>query len=122
MAWQRRNGGHNSSTGHAAVMGAFTGKILDYGTRCKLCRFCDSAAKKGKNPKTHDCHRNHVGSSKSMEPNVAVDLFQRAVQSKIKYNFYTGDDDVTTQSHIREKVSYEVEKQSDVIHTKRSLL
>ena len=122
MAWQRRNGGHNSSTGHGAVMGAFTGKILDYGTRCKLCRFCDSAAKKGKNPKTHDCRRNHVGSSKSMEPNVAVDLFQRAVQSKIKYNVYTGDDDATTQSHIREKVSYEVEKQSDVIHTKRSLL
>lgn len=122
MAWQRRNGGHSSSTGHGAVMGAFTGKILDYDTRCKLCRVCDSAAKKGKNPKTHDCRKNHVGSSKSMEPDVAVDLFQRAVQSKVKYNVYTGDDDTTTQSHIREKVSYEVEKQSDVIHTKRSLL
>ena len=122
MAWQRRNGGHSSSTGHGAVMGAFTGKILDYDTRCKLCRVCDNAAKKGETPRTHDCRKNHVGSSKSMEPDVAVDLFERAVQSKIKYNVYTGDDDTTTQSHIREKVSYEVEKQSDVIHTKRSLL
>ena len=122
MAWQRRNGGHSSSTGHGAVMGAFTGKILDCDTRCKLCRVCDSAAKKGKNPKTHNCRKNHVALSKSMEPDVTVDLFQRAVQSKVKYNVYTGDDDTTTQSHIREKVSYEVEKQSDVIHTKRSLL
>ena len=28
--------------------------------------------------------KNHVGSSKSMEPDVAVDLFQRATMSKIK--------------------------------------
>ena len=33
----------------------------------------------------------------------------------------TGDDDTTTHSHIREKVPYGVEKQSDVIHTKRSM-
>lgn len=74
-----------------------------------------------KHSKTHNCRQNHVGSSKSMEPDVIVDLFHRAVQSIIKY-VYTGDDDIKTQSHIREKVSYEVEKQSDVIHTKRSLL
>ena len=122
MAWQRRNGGHSSTTGHGAVIGSFTGKILDFDTRCKLCRICDSAAKKGQKPRTHDCRKNHCGSSKSMEPNVAVDLFQRATKSKIKYHVYTGDDDTTTQSHIREKVPYDVEKQSDVIHTKRSLL
>ena len=28
--------------------------------------------------------KNHVGSSKSMEPDIAVDLFQRATMSKIK--------------------------------------
>ncbi|XP_078380315.1 uncharacterized protein LOC144663289 [Oculina patagonica] len=122
MAWQRRNGGHSSNTGHGAVMGISTGKILDFGTRCKMCRICANASKKGQKPKSHDCRKNHEGSSKSMEPDVAVDLFQRATNDKIKYNVYTGDDDTTTHSHIREKVPYAVEKQSDVIHTKRSLI
>lgn len=49
-------------------MGAFTGKILDFDTRCKSCRICNSAAKKGQKPRTHECRKNHVGSSKSMEP------------------------------------------------------
>ena len=70
----------------------------------------------------HDCRKNHSGSSKSIELAAAVDLFQRAPSSKIKYHVYTDDDDTTTQSHIRKKVSYDVEKQSDVTHTKRSLL
>ena len=121
MAWQRRNGGHSSNTGHGAVMGITTGKVLDYGTRTKLCRVCNNVSA-GQTPRPHDCRKNHVGSSKSMEPNVAVDLFQRATSSGVKYNVYTGDDDTTTQSHIRQQVSYEVEKQSDTIHTKRSLM
>ena len=36
MAWQRRNGGHSSNIGHGAVMGAHTGKVLDYGVRPKI--------------------------------------------------------------------------------------
>lgn len=52
-----------------------------------------------------------------MESDVAVDLFQRAVQSKIKYNIHTGYVDPTTQSCIGEN-SYKVEKQFDVIYTK----
>ena len=72
--------------------------------------------------KKHDCRKNHTGSSKSMEPDVAVDLFKRAVENNVKYNIYTGDDDATTQAHIRDQVPYEVEKYSDTVHTKRSLV
>ena len=57
-----------------------------------------------------------------MEPDVAVDLFKRAVENNVKYNIYTGDDDATTQAHIRDQVPYEVEKYSDTVHTKRSLV
>ena len=110
MIWQRRNDGHSSNTGHGAVMGLYSGKVIDFGTRCKLCRICDNAAKKGQKPRALDCRKNHLGSSKSMEPNVAVSLFQRATESKIKYSVYTRDDDATTHSHIRENVPYEVEK------------
>ena len=103
-------------------MGSFTGKILDFDTRCTLCKICDNATQSSKKPRPDDCRKNHSGSSKSMEPVVALDLFQTAPLSNIKYHVYTGDDDTTTQSHIREKVSYDVEKQSHVIHAKWSLL
>ena len=52
-----------------------------------------------------------------MEPDVAVDLFQRAIKNGVKYNIYTGDDDATTQAHIRDKASYNVEKHPDTVHT-----
>ena len=57
-----------------------------------------------------------------MEPDVAVDLFKRAVENNVKYNIYTGDDDAATQAHIKDEVPYEVEKYSDTVHTKRSLV
>ena len=63
MAWQRRNGGHSSNTGHGAVMGSFTGKIPDFHTRCKLCKICDNATQSGKKPRPDDCRKNHSGSS-----------------------------------------------------------
>ena len=46
MGWQKRGKGRNSKTGHAAVMSLSTGKVLDYTTRAKTCRFCDYAKKK----------------------------------------------------------------------------
>ena len=60
------------------------------------------------------------GSSKSMEPDVVVDLFPRATMSKIKYNVYTVDNDTTTHSNKCIKASYHVEKQYNIIHTKQS--
>ena len=41
MGWRRRGKGHNSRTGQAAVMSLSSGKVLDYTTRTKSCRFCD---------------------------------------------------------------------------------
>jgi len=94
MAWQRRNGGHSSNSGHGTVMGVQTGKVVYYQTRSKTCRTCAS----GKNKK-NDCRKNHTGSSKSMEPDVAV-------ENNVKYNIYTEDDDARTQAHIRDQVPY----------------
>ena len=69
----------------------------------------------------HDCRKNHNASSKAMEPVSAVEMFNNAPKQKVKYAFYTGDDDSTTEAHIPQKVSYGVEKFSDIIHMKRSL-
>ena len=121
MGWQKRGKGHNSRTGQAAVMSLSSGKVLDYTTRTKCCRFCDSAKAMGKQPKAHDCRKNHEASSKAMEPAAAVELFNRAPNQSVKFSVYTGDDDSTTEAHLREKVTYGIEKFSDIIHMKRSL-
>lgn len=105
MGWQKRGKGHNSRTGHAAVMSLSSGNVLDYTTRTKTCRFCDTAKIRDKTHKTHDCRKNHVASSKAMEPAAAVELFNNAPNQSVKFSVYTGDDDSTTEAHIRQKVT-----------------
>ena len=121
MGWQKRGKGHNSKTGHGGVMGVHTGKVLDYATRTKSCRTCEYAAHHHHQPHTHDCRKNHTGSSKSMEPLAAVELFKNAPNYNIKYSTYTGDEDSTTELYIHQQVPYASEKFSDFIHIKRSL-
>jgi hypothetical protein len=48
-------------------------------------------------------------------------MFNNAPKHNIKYSVYTGDDESTTEAHIRQKVGYKVDKLSDIIHMKRSL-
>ena len=55
MGWQKRGKGHNSSTGHAVVMGLTYGEVMDYTTRTKSCRVCTNAKKTGKQAKQHNC-------------------------------------------------------------------
>ena len=109
MGWQKRGKGFNSNTGQAAVMGLDTGKVIDYTTKTKTCRICEHAARNHVQPRIHDCRKNHTGSSKSMEPLSAVELFQNATNYNMKYSKYTGDDDSTTEC-------YGIEKYSDIIH------
>ena len=54
MGWQKREKAHNSSTGHGAVLGVATGKVLDFATRNKTCRTC-AASKKDNKLTSHDC-------------------------------------------------------------------
>ena len=121
MGWQKRGKGHNSLTGQGAAMGLQTGKVLAYATRCKLCRTCQNAKRKGIQPRQHDCRHNHTGSSKAMEPNVACALWNAAPEHHVKFSTYVGDDDTTTLSHLHQNVPYEVQKWSDIVHAKRSL-
>ena len=63
MGWPERGRAMNSTSGHGAIIG--------YATRHKRC----SVAEPNKRPaREHDCRHNHMGSSKSMEPAVALNL------------------------------------------------
>ena len=56
-----------------------------------------------------------------MEPASAVEMLNNAPIQKVKYAFYTGDGDSTTEAHIQQKNPYGVGKFSDIIHMKRTL-
>ena len=58
----------------------------------------------------HDCRHNHEGSSKSMEANVAVQLFGDAVEGGVRSSTYVGDDDSTTENWLQSLVAYDIEK------------
>ena len=119
MGWHKRGKAYNSLTGHGAVLGVSTGRVLDFATRYKTYRVCSAARDK---PKQHDCRKNHTGLSKIMESDVACELFQRSSKRGIKYDKYIGDDNSTTLAHLKAKVAYGLEKLSaDFIHTERSL-
>lgn len=111
MGWQKRGKAHNSTTGHGAVVGLSTGKVLDFATRNKTCRTCSlSASENANKPEPHDCRENHSGSSKIMESSVSWELFQRAAERGIKYDKYVGGDDSTTFAYLQSKVPYGLEK------------
>lgn len=62
----------------------------------KPAEYVNPAKKTGKVAKTHDCRKNHVGFSKSMERDVAVELWTNALDSGTQFSTYVGDDDSTT--------------------------
>ena len=104
MGESKRGRAHNSLTGHGAVMGTLTGKVLDFTTRNKVCITCQSAKKFGCDSSPHDRLLNHTSFSKSMEPESAVELFSRAPvlgENPAKYSIFIGDDNCTTIPRIR---------------------
>lgn len=96
-------------------MGYHTGKIISYTTRSKECRRCNAGWLK----KNHDCRKNFSGTSKAMEPDMAVEL---AVHNELftKHNVFcarlVADDDSTTIDNLRRNCKHNVLKLSDKNH------
>ena len=71
--------------GCAVLIGAETQKVIDIDPRCKSCIMC-------KRKLQHEtCYRNHVGSSGSMEAAGMVQMFNRSLNSSLRYKTYIGD-------------------------------
>ena len=109
-AWQKRGKSRNSLTGFGTVVGDSTGKVLDYRVKSTRCRFCEESTTDQIKP--HDCRKNHVGSAKSMEPEIAVECFNDAPSCGVKYGTYTADEDATTEAHVNYRVTYKTTKKS----------
>lgn len=112
MGWQKRGKGHNSLTGHGAVISPITGQVLSFATRCKTCRVCEASKKLEKAEKARWFFKIH---------GERYQLWCSAPEAGVKYSTYIGDDDSTTLAYINSKVPCHVEKHSDIIRSKRSL-
>lgn len=55
-----------------------------------------------------------------MEPDVAAELTVSASQHHVQVNILVGDEDSSTIKKVRESVTHDVEKWSDIVHAKRS--
>ena len=121
MGWQKRGSGrsYDSSSGVGTLMGNLTGKIVGCDIRSKVCRVSDNH--EGSHVPEHDCRRNWAGSSKAMEPDVAVSLVKQIQDKGVNVGTIIMDDDSTTLSRITSALGKDVVKWSDLNHTKNIL-
>ncbi|CAG2195608.1 unnamed protein product [Mytilus edulis] len=121
--WQKRGSGrsYNSTTGHATVIGNVSGKCLHFGLKSTDCRKCNYIDEKGDaSEEEHDCRRNYLGSSKAMEPALAVEMVKDIEEMGYMVNSLTMDDDTTTMARLRQEVDHDVIKRSDSNHFRKN--
>ena len=94
--WSKRSHKHsyNAKSGVGIIVGMQTKKLLHVGVRNKYCSVCARAETQGEEPSQHECHRNWVGPSSSMESDIIVQGFREA-ESKygLRYTKFVGDGD-----------------------------
>ena len=107
-----------SSLGHASLIGYFNKKIIGYACRNIYCKQC-----KMERPKEHDCRKNHDGSSKSMEAEMAVELVLKnnnLVRANCLIKTLIGDDDSSSIAALRRLSPYAIIKWSDFNHVSKT--
>ena len=114
--WQSRGSAraYNSKSGHAALIGTSTGKIINYAVRNRNCKQCEV------NPlKEHDCRCNWGGSAKAMEADIAVELVNKTLSAGHQIKAIVADEDSSTMAKIRSNGHHTIEKYSDINHTQK---
>ncbi|XP_062605625.1 uncharacterized protein LOC134267425 [Saccostrea cucullata] len=119
--WQTRGSGRNyaSLSGHGSMIGVTTGKVLAYAVRCKKCKQCDQDITND-TTSSHDCRKNWSGSSKSMEPDIAVEMLHNLKEKGFHVKDLVMDNDTTTISKARSSFDPNINKFSDFNHTKKN--
>lgn len=101
--WSKRSFRNNyaASSGAAAIIGAYTGKLLYLGIKNKYCMICARAANNKTEPKEHKCYKNFTGSSSSMESAALVEGFKTSLDTHgLIYEKLISDGDSSTIKKI----------------------
>ena len=106
MGWSKRSSGHryDSLSGHAFMCGCRSNMIISAIITAKECHLCSYYEQKNKEPPDHDCPRNYTGSSKAMEPDAALSLYESMFydsQKKIALRSIVSDDDSTMKALLK---------------------
>lgn len=107
--WSKRSYKNNYSalSGVGAIIGQHTGKVLHVGVRNKYCVICIRATNKNMSPNSHNCTKNHTGSSTTMEQAILVEGFQASVSShNLIYSTLIADGDASSYKNILESRPY----------------
>lgn len=106
MGWSKRSSGHryDSLSGHAFMCGCRSGMIISAIITAKECRLCSYYEHQNKEPPDHDCPRNYTGSSKAMEPDAVLSLYDNMFYDslkKIALRSIVSDDDSTMKALLK---------------------
>ncbi|XP_073953228.1 LOW QUALITY PROTEIN: uncharacterized protein [Choristoneura fumiferana] len=107
--WSKRSyrTNYSAASGAAAIIGYKTGKVLHMAVKNKYCTICARSVAKNQSPPTHQCNRNHTGSSTSMEQVSIVEGFKTSVAThNLIYATLIADGDASTYKKILESRPY----------------
>ena len=68
-----------------------TGKVLEYAYRNKSCKVCEYHENRKETVPDHDCFRNWKGTSKVMEPDMAVEMAHKLKESRCEIQVLHAD-------------------------------
>jgi len=105
MGWNKRSSGnrYDSISGHGILFGARAKKVIGYRAVPKVCSFCNIMKKRnGENAviQKHECVKNHLGSSKSMESEAILHMVRDAWFNKGFFVEVICSDDDTTMKKV----------------------
>lgn len=122
IGWSKRGNGkqYDSLNGHAAIMGYFSGKVLDLTTLNWACKACESKIPLD----AHDCRKNFEGTAKAMEAEAAKILIlysQILKKFNVQVGIFAADNDSSSICAIRKEATYYIVKVDDLNHTKKGV-
>ena len=112
MGWNKRSSGHkyDSSSGHGFLVGGRNKKIIGFKVLSKHCNECNALERKNLPNTPHECSKNHVGTSKSMETEA---IFRLVTEAYFDRCFCVGviisDDDSTMKANLKHSWQEKVE-------------
>ncbi|CAC5366348.1 unnamed protein product [Mytilus coruscus] len=107
-----------AAIGHASMIGSITGKVMDFSLRSRICKVCAYHQQRKETVPAHACSKTWYGSSKGMEPDMAVEMTHNLKDSGCQIQVLHADNDSTTTSRL--KVDFDdLEKKDDQNHVKK---
>ena len=106
MGWNKRSSGnrYDSLSGHAFYIGCLSQQIICAIVTAKQCRICSLNELKGIEPPEHNCPKNYTGSSKAMEADAALTIYEELYyesQKKIALQYIVSDNDSSMRALLK---------------------